>query len=117
MVSNGQIAQNGTSTTKCSFWQTMRSPAFSSSAICPLLKLVSNSSDQEVAGEPHRRRHPMKPPPLTSQLEDGQLQEPRERLCDIDRCFVHVSERAAFRCGSGERSRWASRTLAKSRAS
>ena len=29
---NGQIAQNGTSTTKCSFWQTMRSPAFSSSA-------------------------------------------------------------------------------------
>ena len=25
MVSNGQIAQNGTSTTKCSFWQTMRS--------------------------------------------------------------------------------------------
>ncbi len=30
-------------------------------AIGPLLKLVSNSSDQEVAGEPHRRRQPMKP--------------------------------------------------------
>ena len=33
---------------------------------------------------------------------------PRECLCDIDRRFVHVSERAAFRCGSGERHRWAS---------
>ena len=42
------------------------------------------------------------------QLEDGQLREPRERLCDIDRRFVHISERAAFRCGSGERHRWAS---------
>ena len=30
------------------------------------------------------------------------------RLCDIDRRFVHVSERASFRCGSGERHRWAS---------
>ena len=57
---------------------------------------------------PHRRRHPMKPPPLTAQLEDGHLREPRERLCDIDRRFVHVSERAAFRCDSGERPRWAS---------
>ena len=60
------------------------------------MKLVSNSSDQEVAGEPHRRRHAMKPPPLPAQLEDGQLREPHERLCDIDRRFVHVSERAAF---------------------
>src|SRR5580693_2779417 len=77
-------------------------------AIRPLLKLVSNSSDQEVAGEPHRRRHPMKPPPLPAQLEECELREPRERLCDIDRRFVHVSERAAFRCGSGERHRWAS---------
>jgi hypothetical protein len=56
----------------------------------------------------HRRRHPMKPPPLPAQLEDGQLREPRERLCDIDRRFLHVSERAAFRCGSGERHRRAS---------
>src|ERR1700745_688820 len=36
-----------------------------------LLKLISNSSAQEVAGEPHRRRHAMKPPPLAAQLEDG----------------------------------------------
>jgi hypothetical protein len=50
----------------------------------------------------------MKPPPLAAQLEDSQPREPRERLCDIDRRFVHVSERAAFRCGSGERHRWAS---------
>jgi hypothetical protein len=50
----------------------------------------------------------MKPPPLPAQLEDGQLREPCERLCDIDRRFVHVSERAAFRYGSGERPRWAS---------
>ena len=77
-------------------------------AVRPLLKLVTDPSDQEVAGEPHRRRHAMKPPPLPAQLEDGQLREPRERLCDIDRRFVHVSERAAFRCGSGERRRWAS---------
>ena len=54
-------------------------------AIRPLLKLVSDPSDQEVAGEPHRRRHAMKPPPLPAQLEDGQLREPHERLCDIDR--------------------------------
>jgi hypothetical protein len=33
----------------------------------------------------------MKPTPLPAQLEDGQLREPRERLCDIDRRFVHVS--------------------------
>jgi hypothetical protein len=38
----------------------------------------------------------VKPPPLAAQLEDGQLGEPRERLCDIDRRFVHVSECAAF---------------------
>jgi hypothetical protein len=44
----------------------------------------------------------MKPPPLPAQLEDGHLREPRERLCDIDRRFVHVSEHAAFRCDSGE---------------
>src|SRR5580704_4103214 len=86
-------------------------------AIRPLLKLVSDPSDQEVAGEPHRRRRPMKPPPLAAQLEDGHLRESLERLCDIDRRFVHVSERAAFRCDSGERRRWASRMLAKSRAS
>src|ERR1700736_3751351 len=48
------------------------------------------------------------PPPLAAQLEDGQLREPHERLCDIDRRFVHVSERAAFRCDSGERRHWAS---------
>ena len=76
--------------------------------IRPLLKLVTDPSGQEVAGEPHRRRHAMKPPPLPAQLEDGQLREPRERLCNIDRCFVHVSECAAFRCGSVERRRWAS---------
>ena len=86
-------------------------------AIRPLLKLVSDPSDQEIAGEPHRRRHPMKPPPLAAQLEDGQLREPRERLCDIDRRFVHVSDRAAFRCGSGERRRWASMMSARNRAS
>jgi hypothetical protein len=44
----------------------------------------------------HWRRRPVKPPPLAAQLEDGQLGEPRERLCDIDRRFVHVSECAAF---------------------
>src|SRR5580704_5020030 len=77
-------------------------------AVRPLLKLVSDPSGQEVAREPHRRRHPMKPPPLSAQLEDGQFRKPRERLCNIDRRFVHVSERAAFRCGSGERHRWAS---------
>jgi hypothetical protein len=49
----------------------------------------------------------MKPAPLPAQLEDGQRRESRERLCDIDRRFVHVSERAAFRCDSGERRRWA----------
>jgi hypothetical protein len=54
----------------------------------------------------------MKPPPLAAQLEDGHLREPRERLCDIDRRFVHVTGRAAFRCGSGERPRWASRIVA-----
>src|SRR5205807_3843677 len=86
-------------------------------AICPLLKLINDPSDQEVAGEPHRRRHAMKPPPLAAQLEDGQRREPHERLCDIDRTFFHVTDRAAFRCGSGERPRWASMMLAKSRAS
>ncbi len=86
-------------------------------AISPLLKLVSNSSDQEVAREPHWRRHAMKPPPLAAQLEVGHLRELHERLCDIDHRFVHVSEHAAFRCDSGERPRWASRMLAKSRAS
>src|ERR1700730_9538137 len=49
----------------------------------------------------------VKPPPLPAQLEGGHLREPHERLCDIDRRFVHVSERAAFRCDSGERRRWA----------
>ena len=73
---------------------------------------LNDPSGQEFAGEPHRRRHTMKPPPLAAQLEDGQLREPRECLCDIDRRFVHVSERAAFRCGSGERPRWASMMLA-----
>jgi hypothetical protein len=63
-------------------------------ATCPLLKLVSDPTDQEVAGEPHRRRHPMKPPPLTAQLEDRQPREPHERLNDIDRRFVHLTERA-----------------------
>ena len=72
-------------------------------AIRPLLRLVTDPSDQEIAGEPRRRRHPMKPPPLPAQLEDGQLREPHERLCGIDRPFFHVSDRAAFRCGSGER--------------
>ena len=86
-------------------------------AIRPLLKLINDPSDQEVAGEPHRRRHAMKPPPLAAQFEDGHLREPRERPCDIDRPFFHVTDRAAFRCGSGERPRWASRMLAKSRAS
>ena len=76
-------------------------------AICPLLKLVNDPSDQEVAGEPHRRLHAMKPAPLSAKLEDGQRREPHERLCDIDRRFVHVSERAAFRCDSGERRCWA----------
>src|SRR5580693_1119270 len=75
-------------------------------AIRPLLKLINDPSDQEVAGEPHRRRHPVKPPPLAAQLEDGHLREPHERLCDIDRRLVHVSERAAFRCDSDERRRW-----------
>jgi hypothetical protein len=64
-------------------------------------------ADQEIAGEPHRRRHPMKPPPLSAQLEGGQLREPHERPCDIDCRFVDVSERAASRCDSGERRRWA----------
>jgi hypothetical protein len=50
-------------------------------AIRPLLKLVTDPSGQEIAGEPHRRRHAMKPPPLPAQLEDGQLREPHERLC------------------------------------
>jgi hypothetical protein len=59
----------------------------------------------------------MKPPPLAAQLEDGHLREPHERLCDIDRPFFHVTDHAAFRCGSGERPRWASRMLASSRAS
>src|SRR6202048_928488 len=86
-------------------------------AVRPLLKLVGDPAGQEIAGEPHRRRRPMKPPPLAAQLEDGHLREPRERLCDIDRPFFHVTDRAAFRCGSGERPRWASRMLAKSRAS
>ena len=90
---------------------------FREAAIFPLLKLVNDPSDQEVAGEPHRRRHAMKPPPLAAQLEDGHLREPHERLCDIDRPFFHVSERAAFRCGSGERPRWASRMSAENRAS
>jgi hypothetical protein len=49
-------------------------------AIRPLLKLVGDPSGQEIAGEPHRRRHAMKPPPLAAQLEDGHLREPRERL-------------------------------------
>ena len=70
-------------------------------AVRPLLKLVSDPSGQEVAREPHRRRHPMKPPPLPAQLEDGQRRESRELLCDVDCRFVHVSARAAFRCGSG----------------
>jgi hypothetical protein len=59
----------------------------------------------------------MKSPPLPAQLEDGQLREPHERLCDIDRRFVHVSERAAFRCDSGERRRWAWMMSAGNRAS
>src|ERR1700737_2511174 len=86
-------------------------------AIRPLLKLVSDPSGQEVAGEPHWRRHAMKPPPLPAQLENGHLREPRERICDIDRRFVHVSEGAAFRCGSGERPRWAWMMSAGNRAS
>ena len=86
-------------------------------AIRPLLKLVTDPSGQELAGEPHRRRHPVNPPPLPAQLEDGHLREPHERLCDIDRPFFHVTDRAALRCGNGERPRWASRMLAKSRAS
>jgi Semialdehyde dehydrogenase, dimerisation domain/Semialdehyde dehydrogenase, NAD binding domain len=77
-------------------------------AVRPLLKLINDPSDQEVAGEPHRRRHAMMPPPLAAQLEDGHLREPHERLCDIDRPFFHVTDRAAFRCGSGERRRWTS---------
>src|SRR5580704_2074731 len=95
----------------------VRAAALDRPAIRPLLKLINDPSDQEVAGEPHRRRHAMKPPPFAAQLEGGHLREPHERLCDIDRRFVHVSARAAFRCGSGERPRWASRMLAKSRAS
>src|ERR1700732_667822 len=86
-------------------------------AIRPLLKLINDPSDQEAAGEPHRRRHAMKPPPLPAQLDNGHLREPHERLCDIDRPFFHLTGRAAFRCGSGERPRWASRMLAKNRAS
>ena len=35
----------------------------------------------------------MKPTPLPAQLEDGQLREPRERLCDIDRRFVMSARR------------------------
>src|SRR5580704_8461220 len=83
-------------------------PSMPVKVVRPLLKLINDPSDQEVAGEPHGRRHAMKPPPLPAQLEDGHLREPHERLCDIDRCFVHVSECAAFRCGSVERRRWAS---------
>jgi membrane associated rhomboid family serine protease len=45
---------------------------------------------------------------LPAQLEDGQLREPHERLCDIDHPFFHVTGRAAFRCDSGERRHWAS---------
>jgi hypothetical protein len=71
--------------------------------------VVTDPSGQEIAGEPPRRRHAMKPPPFAAQLEDGHLREPRERLCDIDRPFFHVTDSAAFRCGSGERPRWASR--------
>jgi hypothetical protein len=76
-------------------------------AVRPLLKLINDPSDQEVVGEPHRRRHAK--PPLAAQLEDGQRREPRERLSDIDRPFFHVTDRAAFRYGSGERPRWPSR--------
>src|SRR6202023_424515 len=86
-------------------------------AVRPLLKLVSDPSGQEVAGEPHWRRRPMKPTPRSAQLEDGQLREPHGRLCDIDRRIVHVSERAAFRCDSGERRRWAWMMSAGNRAS
>src|ERR1700674_5566551 len=35
-------------------------------AVRPLLKLVTDPSGQEVAGEPHRRRHAMKPAPLSA---------------------------------------------------
>ena len=38
----------------------------------------------------------MKPPPLPAQLEDGELREPRERLCDIDRRFVHAKQEGAY---------------------
>src|ERR1700720_5023330 len=38
-------------------------------------------------------------------------------FCDIDRRFVHVSERAAFRWDSGERRRWAWMMSAGNRAS
>src|ERR1700694_2211899 len=72
----------------------LRGGGFREAAIRPLLKLINDPSDQEVAGEPHRRRHAMKPPPLAAQLEDGRIREPHERLCDIDRRFVHVTDRA-----------------------
>jgi hypothetical protein len=72
-------------------------------AIGPLLKLMRDPSDQQVAVEAHRRRQSMQPPPFLAQLEDRQLREPRERLCAIDRRFVHLSDRAAPRCDSGER--------------
>lgn len=51
------------------------------------LELVGDSAHQEITGQPHRWRRPMQPPPLAAQLEDCQLRESRERLCDIDRRF------------------------------
>ena len=74
----------------------------------PLLKRVSDPSGQEVAGEPHRRRHAMKPrhSPRSSKMVNSESRA--SAVATSIAAFVHVSERAAFRCGSGERHRRAS---------
>src|SRR5271166_4318927 len=90
---------------------------FGEAAERPLLEFVGDPTDQEVAGKPHRRRRPMQPPPLATQLEDRQRREPLERLCSVDRRFGHLSDPAAFRYGSGGRQCWPWTMSARSRAS
>jgi hypothetical protein len=61
----------------------------------PLLEFIGDAAHQEIAGEPHRRRRPMQPPPLATQFEDRRGGQPRQLLREIDRRLLHVSGRAA----------------------
>jgi hypothetical protein len=58
-------------------------------------------SDHAARSRPHGRPRPMQPPPFAAQFEERRSGKPRQLPRDTDRGFLHVSGRAASRCGSG----------------